>query len=167
MATSSESLERHLIALRSTVIATDDECFSHDCADGMVNGYRIDEAAASAGVRSLTELAEAVERRRETAFAVTERLDAAGLEVLGTGSNGAGARPNWRFLIGLAPSRERRDEIVSACRRAGLDVVMPVAAFTQQAQLHRRALPNTRVYCDLGLKLTVAPGVDQRLSTIL
>ena len=38
---------------------TDDECFSHDCADGMANGYRIDEAAASAGARALAELAEA------------------------------------------------------------------------------------------------------------
>ena len=52
------------MTLRSTVIATDDECFSHDCADGMVNGYRIDEAAASAGVRALAELSEAVARRQ-------------------------------------------------------------------------------------------------------
>jgi len=165
--TSSESLERHLIALRSTVIATDDECFSHDCADGMLNGYRIDEAAASAGARSLAEVTEVVERRSEVAAAATQGLRAAGLEVLGAGANGSGARPNWRFLIALAPSRQRRDEVVSACRRAGLEVVMPVAAFTQQAQLHRRALPNTRAYCDLGLKLAVVPGIAERLATIL
>ncbi len=165
--TSSDSLERHLIALRSTVIATDDECFSHDCADGMVNGYRIDEAAASAGVRAMAALADALERRHKVAAAAAERLAAAGLEVLGAGANGAGAHPNWRYLIALAPTRERRDEVVSACRRAGLEVVMPVAAFTQQAQLHRRALPNTRAYCDLGLRLAVVPGIAERLAMIL
>lgn len=164
ISTAAESLERHLMALRSTVIATADECFSHDCADGMVNGYRIDEAAASAGVRALAGLTEAVTRRGELAATVRERLSAAGLTVLGVGE---GARPNWQWLIAVAPSRERRDEIMSACRRAGIEVVVPVAAFAEPAQLHRRALPNTRAYCDLALKLAVVPGIDAQLAAIL
>jgi dTDP-4-amino-4,6-dideoxygalactose transaminase len=167
ISTSSESLKRHLVTLRSTVIATDDECFSHDCADGMANGYRIDEAAASAGVRTLTELCEAVARRQGLVAEASERLGAAGLKVLGAGANGAGARPNWRWLIALAESRERRDEVVSACRRAGIEVLMPVAAFAQPAQLHRRALPNTRAFCDHALKLAVVPGLDRQLAAIL
>jgi dTDP-4-amino-4,6-dideoxygalactose transaminase len=164
ISTAAENLERHLIALRSTVIATDDECFSHDCADGMVNGYRIDEAAASAGARALAGLAEAVARRRELAATVRERLNAAGLAVLDASP---GAQPNWHWLLALAPTRERRDEVVSACRRAGVEVVMPVAAFAQPAQLHRRALPNTRDYCDRALKFAVVPGLDAQLSTLL
>jgi hypothetical protein len=44
---------------------------------------------------------------------------------------------------------------------------MPVAAFAQPAQLHRRALPNTRAFCDLALKLAVVPGLDRRLAEIL
>ena len=78
-----------------------------------------------------------------------------------------GEQPNWRSLIAMAGSRERRDEIVSACRRAGIEVVMPVAAFAQPAQLHRRALPNTRAFCDLALKLAVVPGLDRQLAAIL
>ncbi len=163
VSTPSEQLERHLIALRSTVIATDDECFSHDCADGMVNGYRIDEAAASAGARALAELADVVARRRELAAAVAERLTAVGLTVIGAGADGAGAQPNWRSLIALAPSRERRDQLVTAWRRVGVDVAMPAAAFSQPAQLHRRALPNTRLYCDLAMRIAVVPGVEHRL----
>ena len=164
ISTASEQLERHLTALRSTVIATDDECFSHDCADGMVNGYRIDEAAAAAGARALTELADVVARRRDLAAAISERLTAAGLTVLGAGADGVGACPNWRSLIALAPSRERRDELVSAWRRAGADVSMPAATFAQPAQLHRRALPNTRVYCDVALRITVAPTTERVLA---
>jgi perosamine synthetase len=166
ISTSSEHVERHLIALRSTVIAAD-ECFSHDCGGGMANGYRIDEAAASAGVRALAELSEAVARRHDLAAAASERLTAAGLQVLSPGANDAGAQPNWRWLLALAQSRERRDEVVSACRRAGIEVVMPVAAFAQPAQLHRRALPNTRVFCDLALKLAVVPELDGQLATLL
>ena len=166
VSTTSEQLERHLIALRSTVIATDDECFSHDCADGMVNGYRIDEAAASAGVRALTELADVVARRRDIAAEITERLTAAGLTVLsaGAGADGAGACPNWRSLIALAPSRERRDELVATWRRAGIDIALPTATFAQPAQLHRRALPNTRAYCDLALRVAVVPGAVRSLA---
>jgi len=63
-------------------------------------------------------------------------LSAAGLRVLGTGPRGDDARPSWRWLIALATSRERRDEIVSACRRGGIEALMPVAAFAQPAQLH-------------------------------
>jgi dTDP-4-amino-4,6-dideoxygalactose transaminase len=167
VSTPSENLERHLITLRSTVIATDDECFSHDCTDGMTNGYRIDEAAASAGARALAELPEALARRRGMAVAVGETLGQAGLKVL---SEDAGARADWSWLIALAPSRERRDELVSLCRRAGIEVVMPVAAITRaphNTQLHRRALPNTRVYCDLALKLAVVPGLDRQLAALL
>jgi dTDP-4-amino-4,6-dideoxygalactose transaminase len=164
ISTVAENLERHLIALRSTVIATDDECFSHDCADGMVNGYRIDEAAASAGARVLAGLTEAVARRRELAATASQRLHAAGLAVLDVGD---AAQPNWQWLIALAPSRERRDEVVSACRAGGVEVVMPVAAFAQPAQLHRRALPNTRAFCDLALKFAVVPSLDAQLAAIL
>jgi dTDP-4-amino-4,6-dideoxygalactose transaminase len=164
VATTSEHLERHLITLRSTVIATDDECFSHDCADGMANGYRIDEAAATGGVRALTELADVVARRRDLAAEITVRLTAAGLTVLGAGANGAGARPNWRSLIALAPSRERRDALVADWRRAGIDVAPPTATFAQPAQLHRRALPNTRAHCDLALRVAVVPGAVRGLA---
>lgn len=167
VSTSSESLERHLTTLRSTVIATDDECFSHDCADGMVNGYRIDEAAASAGARALAELSEAVARRQGLAAEASERLRSAGLRVLDAGGDDTGARPNWRWLVALADSRERRDQVVSACRRAGIEVLMPVAAFAQPAQLHRRALPKTRAFCDRALKLAVVPGLDRQLAAIL
>ncbi len=166
ISTPSAELERHLIALRSTVIATDDECFSHDCADGMANGYRIDEAAASAGARALAELSDVLARRRELALAIGEELRRAGLKVL---DNGAG-HPNSSRLIALAPSRERRDELVSVCRRAGVDVLMPVSAITQaphNTQLHRRALPNTRAFCDLALNLAVVPGLDRRLAVLL
>ena len=130
----------------------------------MVNGYRIDEAAASAGARVLAGLTEAVARRRELAAAANRRLHAAGLAVLDVGD---GAQPNWQWLIALAPSRKRRDEVVSACRTAGVEVVMPVAAFAQPAQLHRRALPNTRAFCDLALKFAVVPGLDARLAAAL
>jgi len=167
VATSSENVERHLTTLRSTVIATDDKCFSHDCASGMANGYRIDEAAASAGVRALAEIPAAVTRRHDLAMAAGERLSAAGLRVLGAAADDDRASPSWRWLIVLTPSRERRDEIVSACRRAGIEALMPVAAFAQPAQLHRRALPNTRAFCDLALKLAVVPGLDRRLAEIL
>ncbi len=167
VSTSSESLERHLTTLRSTVIATNDECFSHDCADGLANGYRTDEAAATAGVRALAELPEALARRRAVAIAAGERLNAAGLQVLGAGTRGVSTVPSWRWLIALARSRERRDEIVSTCRRAGIEAVMPVAAFAQPAQLNRHALPNTRAFCDLGIKLAVVPGLDRQLATAL
>ena len=165
VSTSSEGIERHLVTLRSTVIATDDECFSHDCADGMANGYRIDEAAASSGARVLTELAETVARREALAAEAAERLRAVGLKVLG--GSGEDVHPNWRWLIALAPSRARRDEIVSALRRRGVEVLMPVAAFAQPAQLHRRTLPHTRVFCDRALKLEVVPGLDRQLAEIL
>ena len=101
------------------------------------------------------------------AVAVGETLGQAGLKVLG---EDAGARADWSWLIALAPSRERRDELVSLCRRAGIEVVMPVAAITRaphNTQLHRRALPNTRVYCDLALKLAVVPGLDRQLAALL
>jgi perosamine synthetase len=165
--TPSENVERHLITLRSTVITTDDECFSHDCTGGMANGYRIDEAAASAGVRALAELSAAVVRRHDLAAAAGEQLSAAGLRVLSAGAADVDQHPSWRWLIALARSRERRDEVVSACRRAGIEILMPVAAFDQPTQLHRRALPNTRAFCDLGLKLAVVPGLDGQLAAIL
>jgi dTDP-4-amino-4,6-dideoxygalactose transaminase len=167
VSTFSENVERHLVTLRSTIIATSDECFAHDCADAMANGYRIDEAAASAGVRALAELSDAAVRRRELAAAAGGRLGMMGLRVLGAGAQRAGALPNWRWLIALAPSRKRRDEVVSACRRAGIEVLMPVAAGAQPTQLHGRALPNTRAFCDLALELAVVPGLDRRLATIL
>ncbi len=167
ISTPSENLERHLITLRSTVIATDDECFSHDCTDSMANGYRIDEAAASAGARALAELTEALERRHALTVAIGETLREAGLKVL---DEDAGTHADWSWLLALAPSRERRDELVSLCRRAGVEVVMPVAAITRaphNARLHRRALPNTRVFCDLALKLAVVPGLDRKLAALL
>jgi dTDP-4-amino-4,6-dideoxygalactose transaminase len=164
VSTAAEQLERHLVALRSTVIATHDECFSHDCADGMVNGYRIDEAAASGGVRALAQLADVVARRRGLAGAIADRLTAAGLAVLGPGPDDAGAQPNWRWLIALAPSRQRRDELATAWRRAGVEVGVPSPAFSQPAQLHRRALPNTRAYCDLAVRVAVTPSAERGLS---
>jgi perosamine synthetase len=167
ISTPSENLERHLTTLRSTVIATDDGCFSHDCADGLANGYRTDEAAASAGLRALAELPESVARRHALAVVAADRLSAAGLRVLGTGPRGDDARPSWRWLIVLATSRERRDEIVSACRRGGIEALMPVAAFAQPAQLNRHALPNTRAFCDLALKVAVVPGLDEQLAAVL
>jgi len=163
VSTASEQLERRLITLRSTVIATADECFSHDCADGMVNGYRIDEAAASAGARALAELDDVVARRRDLAAAVSERLAAAGLTVLG--ADGSDTRPNWRSLVALAPSRARRDELLWAWRRAGVDVASPVASFAQSTQLHRPALPNTRAYCDLALRVAVSASTARALAT--
>ena len=44
---------------------------------------------------------------------------------------------------------------------------MPVAAFAQPAQLNRHALPNTRAFCDLALKLAVVPGLDEQLAAVL
>jgi len=164
VSTASEQAERHLVTLRSTVIATADECFSHDCADGMVNGYRIDEAAAAGGVRALNELADAVARRRDLAGAIAERLTAAGLTVLGSDADAA---PNWRWLVALAPTRERRDELVKAWRRAGVVAAPPTVAFAQPAQLHRRALPNTRAYCDRALRVAVVPGAEAALAPVL
>jgi dTDP-4-amino-4,6-dideoxygalactose transaminase len=99
--------------------------------------------------------------------AAADRLSAAGLRVLGAGPRGDDARPSWRWLIALTTSRERRDEIVSACRRAGIEALMPVAAFAQPAQLNRHALPNTRAFCDLALKVAVVPGLDEQLAAVL
>jgi dTDP-4-amino-4,6-dideoxygalactose transaminase len=162
-----DDLRRRLEVLRSSMIPTDDECFSHDCADTMANGYRIDEAAASAGARELSGLAEALGRRRELARAAAGLLAEAGLALIEPGAESA---PNWRWLIGLAASRRERDALLAGLRRAGLEVLVPAAAFAQpphNARLPRVALPNTMEFCDRALEIAVVPRLADRLAAVL
>ena len=166
ISTAAENLERHLIALRSTVIATDDECFSHDCADGMVNGYRIDEAAASAGARVLAGLTEAIPpaaaswRRRRTGGCTPPGWPCStwATPPSPTGSGLSRWRPHARAprrgRVGLQDRRRRGRHA-----RGGLCPARPVAP--------PGALPNTRAFCDLALKFAVVPGLDARLAAAL
>ena len=164
ISTAAENLERHLIALRSTVIATDDECFSHDCADGMVNGYRIDEAAASAGARVLAAAHRGRRSPPRSASTVSRRLHAAGLAVLDVGEGG---EPNWQWTIALA---RRARAATRSCRPAGRPASRSSCRWLRshsRPSPHRRALPNTRAFCDLALKFAVTAGLDARLAAAL
>ena len=165
---SSEELRRRLETLRSTVIPTDEECFSHDCADTMANGYRIDEAAAAAGSQELARLEDGVRRRQAQAAAAADALGAAGLHVCRPPE--PEGRPTWRSVMVLADSRLRRDALAATLRRAGLQASVPVAAFLQpphNARVPRRPLPNSQEFCERGLQIAVVPALAERVATLL
>jgi dTDP-4-amino-4,6-dideoxygalactose transaminase len=159
--------QRRLEVLRSSIIPTDDECFSHDCADSMANGYRIDEAGAAGAVRELGSLAESLDRRRETARVAAGLLTEAGLTMV---EPDPGTEPSWRWLIGLAGSRRERDALLATMRRAGVDALVPAAAFAHpphNARLPRVELPHTAEFCERALEIVVVPRLGDRLAASL
>ena len=168
IACTSDGRRRRLEALRSTVIPTDEECFSHDCADTMANGSRIDEAAAAAGCRELAQLEQTLRRQRALAAAAAEALTAAGLRVVAPPA--ADADANWRTLAILADTRLRRDALATTLRRADLPHSLPVPTFAQpphNARVPRRPLPHTQEYCDRALQIAVTPTLAERLAALL
>lgn len=169
VACATEELRRRIEAWRSAVIPTDDECFSHDCVDTMANGYRIDEAAAAAGLRALRAADDTLRRRRDLAESAARRLSGAGFTVVDA-AGAPGSHTNWRWLIVLADSRGERDELLARLRRAHIDATLPLPAVAQSphnARLPRRTLPNLQSFCDRALEVVVVPRLAERLATLL
>jgi len=164
-----EAILRRLEGLRSAAASTDDECFAHDCSPEGVGGYRIDEAAAANGVRTLAALPSQLERGGELAAAAFAGLAAPGTRIGCAPTYLHDARPTWRTLILIVDSDSRRRRLIDWARATELEVSSPTVANRQpphHAHVPRPSMPMTEEYCGRALELVLSPKLTGALETL-
>jgi perosamine synthetase len=157
VACADDELRVRIEALRSTAATPDDEVFEHDVEAILGNGYRIDEAAAAAGVRAI----ETLERRIAERRTIVERLrepEGNGATLLSFAGYPAKAEPSYDALPVLTPSPRHAAALAHRAHAAGLEAVIPQAVHRlapHNAHLPRVSLERTEDYCSRAVELPV------------
>jgi dTDP-4-amino-4,6-dideoxygalactose transaminase len=152
--------------LRSTVATPGDEVFEHDVETILGNGYRINEAAAAAGVRSLETLRQRIAERR----AIVESMHERSLRDTRLGFAPGylpSVEPSYDLLPVVTPSPGAAAELVRRARLRGLEVTVPQGVHRlapHNARLPRVSLMKTEDYCARSVELRV---VEQLLDFVL
>ncbi|HJW76174.1 MAG TPA: DegT/DnrJ/EryC1/StrS family aminotransferase, partial [Thermoleophilia bacterium] len=163
VACAGDQLRGRIEELRSTAVGTSEEVFEHDVEAFLGNGYRINEAAAAAGVRELETLAQRIAERRSIVERV--RRGATGTTTLAFAPGYLPtAEPSYDALPVLAPSTAAAASLANRARLARLGAVLPQPAYRfapHNARLPRVLLPKTEEYCARAVEL---PVVEELLS---
>jgi perosamine synthetase len=150
-------LRMRIESLRSTILEPSDEAFEHYFESIPGNGYRIDEAAAAAGIGVLETLEQRIAGRRDIIDAVSEREP--GDVSLGFRPGYlAAAEPSYDALPVLTKSADAAIGLARRARTHGIEAVLPQAAHRlppHHARLPRLSLPRTEDYCTRAVELPV------------
>jgi len=162
VACADDEVRGRIEGLRSTVAAPGDEAFEHDVETILGNGYRINEAAAAAGVRSLETLPQRIAERRAIVETVRERWSRGVTPAFPPGYLPS-AEPSYEALPVLTASPGAAASLVRRARLHGLDAVIPQGVHRlapHNAHLPRVSLKKTEDYCSRSVEL---PVVEQLL----
>lgn len=144
-------------ALRSTIVEPSDEAFEHYFESILGNGYRIDEAAAAAGVVVLETLAQRIAARRAVVEAVREGARGHTRVAFDPGYLPE-AEPSYDALPVLTHSTDLAAGLARRARALGIEAMLPQAAHRlppHNARLPRVSLPATEEYCARAVELPV------------
>ena len=166
VACADDAVRGRIEGLRSTVVAPGDEAFEHDFETILGNGYRINEAAAAAGVRVLETLRRRIAERRAIVETLRERTPGSVTLAFSPGYL-PGAEPSYEALPVVTPSPGAAAELLRRARLAGIDATVPQGAHRlapHNARLPRVSLKKTEDYCSRSVEL---PVVEQLLHFVL
>ena len=166
VACADDAVRARIEGLRSTAAAPGDEVFEHDVETILGNGYRINEAAAAAGVRSIETLRQRIAERRAIVESLRER-SSRNASLAFPPDYLPGAEPSYDVLPVLTPSPGAAVELARRARLHGLDATLPQGAHRlapHNAHLPRVSLKETDDYCSRSVEL---PVVEQLLDLVL
>jgi dTDP-4-amino-4,6-dideoxygalactose transaminase len=155
---------RQLEGLRSSAAATDDNGLEHSLDITLSNGYRIDEAAAAAGIRRLAGLEEELLQRRQLLAQARRDAEAHGLQTVFADGSAEIATSADETVAFLAENAQQRATLSARLAGLGLVVRQPHAlhhAAPFSHQLPRPALPRADEYCSRAIELPVTPDLER------
>lgn len=163
VACADQDLRSRIEGLRSSVMEPSDEAFEHYFESILGNGYRIDEAAAAAGVSAIETLPQRIAERRGIVDVLRERTADTVTLAFAPGYL-PGAEPSYDVLPVITTSPGRAAALAHRARLTGLDAALPQAAHRlppHNARLPRVSLEKTEDYCSRAVEL---PVVEQLLT---
>ncbi len=155
---------RQLEGLRSSAAATDDNGLEHSLDITLSNGYRIDEAAAAAGVRRLAGLETELLQRRQLSAQARRDAEAHGVQTVFADGSADIATSADETVALLAENAEQLAALSARLAALGLVVRHPHAlhhAAPFSHQLPRPALPRADEYCTRAVELPVTPDLER------
>lgn len=157
VACADDALRRRIQDLRSSAARPNGEGFEHDFEVILANGYRINEASAAAGVRSLRHLPQTIQERQAIVETMRQRAGQ-GVSLAFAPGYLDEAEPSYKSLLLLVDSSERLHEIVRRARVARVGFAIPAAMHRlppHNAHLPRVSLPKTEACCARAIELAV------------
>jgi dTDP-4-amino-4,6-dideoxygalactose transaminase len=159
-----ETLALRLAELRSLTGRPNAMGFEHSVALTLVNDYRIDEAAAAAGVDQLADLPSIVRERRAIVDTVRQRAGRLGLTVAFAPEYLPAVAPACTTVTLLADSPEVIHDLAYKARRGHLDAVQPAPAYHAlpfNAHVPRTSLAQVEEFCSRALELPATPMLQE------
>jgi perosamine synthetase len=154
---------RKLEGLRSSAAPAGDDALEHSVDIALANGYRIDEAAASEGVRRLETLDDELAERRDLLRRAAAVALGRGLGVAFANETivGAETAAEQLALLTIGPAEARA--LHARLRELGLEAMRPLCLHhtpPYSHQLPRLEMPRTDAYCARAVELRVTPDLS-------